>query len=230
MKLFILFLVAILPNPRPVTEELIEDFSNQWSSSQENIVEGLELYQRVDKPLISFFGGQKVHKTDPHYRAAYMLAKRLAQAGCMIASGGSGGILEAANYGATSVKDSRLTSVSFVDTQLAKKWLLLENASALVFFPGGIGTLDELAYVLNEIDSNRLKPIPIYVIGKKNWRQIQEWIEQEVDLGLTSKETATLAIFTDSIKEVEVGILEWIAGHKLPEPKADEQEEEAEDY
>ena len=221
MKLFILFLAAILPNPRPVTEDLIEDFSNQWSSSQENIVEGLELYQRVDKPLVSFFGGQKVHKTDPHYRAAYTLAKRLAQAGCMIASGGSGGILEAANQGATSVKDARQTSVSFVDTQFAKTWLLLENASALVFFPGGIETLNELAHVLNEIDSNRLKPIPIYVIGKEKWREIQSWIAEE---------TTSIAIFTDSIKEAEVGILEWIVDHKPAEPKADEQEEEAEDY
>lgn len=246
MKLFILFLAAILPNPRPITEELIENFSSQWSSSQENIVEGLELYQKVDKPLVSFFGGHRVRKTDPQYRAAYMLAKRLAQAGCLIATGGGAGIMEAANCGASSIKDSRTTSISvdiphqgivnscaqqriFVETYFAKKWLLLETASALVFFPGGIGTLDELAHVLNEIDSNRLKPFPIYVIGKEEWREIQNWIAEGVELGLIAEETATLAIFTDSIKEAEVGILEWIAGHKPTEPKADEQEDD-EDY
>ena len=222
---------ATLHNPRPITEEQIEGVIEQWREETSTVVNTMELYQTIDKPIVSFLGGHKVKKSDPYYQAAYRLAKRLAQAGCLIVCGGGTGVMEAANCGAASVKDQNVTSISIdmqrlgpvnscaqksinLETYFARKWLLLEQASALVFFPGGVGTLDELVSILNLIDSNVEKRIPIYVIGKEQWREIQVWISQGLELGLIAKETATLAIFTDSIKEAEVGILEWIASQK----------------
>ena len=65
------------------------------------------------------------------------------------------------------------------DYFFARKWLLTEYSSGFVIFPGGFGTLDEMAGILTLIQTKKLKRVPVVLIGKEYWHYFIKWIEKE---------------------------------------------------
>jgi uncharacterized protein (TIGR00730 family) len=72
-----------------------------------------------------------------------------------------------------------------------RKMHLLLRASALVAFPGGYGTLDELFETLALVQARKLEPLPIVLVGESYWRQalnfeflVDEGVIEPEDLGL----------------------------------------------
>jgi uncharacterized protein (TIGR00730 family) len=108
----------------------------------------------------------------------------------VIATGGGPGIMEAANRGASEVGaptigfnitlPSEQRPNPYTTPELTfrfhyfamRKMHLAMRANALVVFPGGYGTLDELFEILNLVQTRKARSIPIVLFDSKYWRQI----------------------------------------------------------
>lgn len=108
----------------------------------------------------------------------------------VIVTGGGPGIMEAANRGARDVKAKSIglnivlpheqSPNSYISSDLCfqfhyfaiRKMHFLIRARALVCFPGGYGTLDELFETLTLLQTKKIKPIPLLLFGKKYWSKL----------------------------------------------------------
>ena len=91
----------------------------------------------------------------------------------------------------------------------ARKWLLNQFSTGFVIFPGGFGTLDELAEVLTLIQTKSLKRVPIVLIGVEYWQPLVDWIEKEALFhGAVLKEELELFYVTDDLDEAFCWVLE----------------------
>lgn len=174
---------------------------------------------KVPKPIISIFGGARLPQKDPYAQKAGELAQRLVDANISVLTGGGPGIMEAASCGAfrpskgagksigIGVRDlgeaqNKCTDEYFMlDYFFARKWLLTNYSSGFVVFPGGFGTMDELAEVLTLIKTKKLPRVPIVLFGKEYWEPFLEWVNDEaLQHDLITKEQTTLFIVTDDVE------------------------------
>jgi len=144
----------------------------------------------------------------------------------VIMTGGGPGIMEAANRGAFDVGAKSVglninlpheqypnpyitpeLCVRFHYFALRKLHLLL-RAKALVAFPGGYGTIDELFEVLTLVQTRKIKPLPIVLVGESYWRGAIGF-EFLVDEGVIDPEDRELFWFAETAEEIWDGILHW---------------------
>ena len=59
----------------------------------------------------------------------------------------------------------------------ARKVMVIKYAQAFVYIPGGFGTMDELFEVLNLVQTKKIQPVPIVLIGKNYWSGLLDWIK-----------------------------------------------------
>ena len=89
-----------------------------------------------------------------------------------------------------------------LDYFFARKWLLTRYSVAFVIFPGGFGTIDELAEVLTLIQTKKLKRVPIVLIGKEFWDPFMNWVINEaLKHGTVSQKDVDLLIVTDDLDQ-----------------------------
>lgn len=140
------------------------------------------------------------HPWSRYYDEARALARALHSAcrqnGChdfVIATGGGPGIMEAANRGAAESGDPSVgLNIDLPHEQLPNPWIPPElalrfryfalrkmhfmlRARALVAFPGGYGTLDELFEALTLVQTGKIPRIPIVLVGSEYWRRAIDW-------------------------------------------------------
>ena len=89
-----------------------------------------------------------------------------------------------------------------------RKLHFLLRAKALVAFPGGYGTFDELFEVLTLIQTRKIKPIPVVLVGEAYWRHAVD-IDFLVDEGVIDSEDRELFWFAETAEEIWNGILHW---------------------
>jgi uncharacterized protein (TIGR00730 family) len=155
--------------------------------------------QRIRSTVV-VFGGSRVPPNSRWYEEARALGGRLARAGMhpqghdfVVATGGGPGIMEAANRGAAEAGaptigfNIRLPDDQppnpYVTPTLAfrfhyfalRKMHFLMRARALVAFPGGYGTLDELFEALNLVQTRVIAPMPIVLVGREHWRRVVDF-------------------------------------------------------
>ena len=137
----------------------------------------------------------------------------------VVTSGGGPGIMEAANRGATEAGGSAIgLSISLPYESSGNDWIsddleihfhyffmrkfwFLYLAKAMVVWPGGFGTLDEVMEALTLIQTNKLrKKIPIVLYDKKFWSRIVDW-DFMVDKGVISKTDIDHFKFCDTVDE-----------------------------
>ena len=91
----------------------------------------------------------------------------------------------------------------------ARKTMLVKAAEALVLFPGGFGTLDELFEVLVLIQTGKIQHFPVCLIGTEHWQPLLDWLDELCDRRLISREDLDLVSVTDDPAEA----LEIISAH-----------------
>ena len=85
----------------------------------------------------------------------------------------------------------------------ARKWLMTRHAQGFIIFPGGFGTVDELAEVLTLIQTKKLPRMPIIMVGKEYWKDFINWLHfSAVPHGLVTREDVELFTLTDDIDKV----------------------------
>lgn len=136
----------------------------------------------------------------------------------VVITGGGPGIMEAANRGAFDVggKSIGLNIVlpreqapnPYISPELSfqfhyfaiRKMHFLMRAHALVAFPGGFGTLDELFETLTLIQTKKVKPVPVLLFGQKYWESIINF-EQLVDEGAIDAEELKLFQYVETAEQ-----------------------------
>jgi uncharacterized protein (TIGR00730 family) len=137
----------------------------------------------------------------------------------VIATGGGPGIMEAANRGAADVGAPSIgLNITLPHEQepnaystpeltfrfhyfAMRKMHLAMRANALVVFPGGFGTLDELFELLTLRQTGKAPPIPIVLFDEAYWRRLINF-EAMVDAGMAAREDLQLFDFADSAEAV----------------------------
>jgi uncharacterized protein (TIGR00730 family) len=167
---------------------------------------------------------------------AHIVSRRFQKEGrrdFVIVTGGGPGIMEAANQGAF---EAGMRSIGlninlpheqhpnpFITPELAfrfqyfalRKMHFLLRARALVAFPGGYGTLDELFEVLTLVQTRKVNRIPIVLFGSKFWRQALNFTFL-IDEGMISADDAELFTIVDKAEEA-VAVLHEFYGGTPPE-------------
>jgi uncharacterized protein (TIGR00730 family) len=169
------------------------------------------------------------HGTEKYYRAAEELAYRLATFsnqikdkanGFNICTGGGPGIMEAANRGARRAKSRTIgLNISlpfeqhpntYINPELnfefhyffMRKLWFLYHAKALVVFPGGFGTMDELFETLTLVQTGKLEKgnLPILLYDRGYWESIINF-KKMAEMGFISHEDLKLFHFCDTPEE-----------------------------
>jgi uncharacterized protein (TIGR00730 family) len=89
-----------------------------------------------------------------------------------------------------------------------RKMHFLLRAKALVAFPGGFGTMDELFEVLTLVQTRKIKPVPIVLVGEEYWRRAIDF-GFLADEGVIDAEDRELFWFAETADEIWTSILDW---------------------
>lgn len=84
----------------------------------------------------------------------------------------------------------------------------LQRARALVVFPGGYGTFDELFEVLALIQTRKIAPVPVILVGAAYWRRAFD-VDLLVDEGVIDPEDRELFWYAETAQEIWDGLLRW---------------------
>ncbi|MDD2790103.1 MAG: TIGR00730 family Rossman fold protein [Sulfurimonas sp.] len=148
-------------------------------------------------PTVTIFGSARIDEDDDNYKNASKLASLLAAEGFNIMTGGGGGIMEAANKGAS--KHLKVESIGLnidlpfeqianpyttkdltFDYFFARKVMLVKYSMAYVIFPGGFGTLDELFESLTLVQTRKITGVKIFVVGTDFYQPLLDFIENKL--------------------------------------------------
>ncbi len=154
----------------------------------------------------------------------------------VIVTGGGPGIMEAANRGAFEAGSESIglnitlpheqdpnpymtPALSFRFHYFAlRKMHFMMRARALVAFPGGYGTLDELFEALTLVQTGKKSKIPIVLFGHDYWKRLINF-NLLVEEGMVSREDARLVTFVEKAEEGWQAISEFWKTHRHPEPE-----------
>jgi hypothetical protein len=181
-------------------------------------VDGFERLSNI-YPCVSIFGSARVGPGDPTYDKTLVIARELSKAGYNIMTGGGPGIMEAGNKGA---KEGGAKSIGlnirlpmeqasnpYADIQLdfqyffVRKVMFVKYAQAYVGMPGGFGTLDELFEAITLIQTRRIRPFPVVLVGSDHWGPLWEWVRNALlAKGLISAGDLELVSILDDPEEV----------------------------
>ncbi len=152
--------------------------------------------------------------------------KGVAPSEFVITTGGGPGVMEAANRGAF---DAGRKSIglnitlpmeqypnAYITPELCfqfryfalRKLHFLKRAKALIAFPGGFGTLDELFDALTLVQTRKIEPIPIVLVGEKYWRRVFN-TQFLADEGMISPEDVDIFCFAETAGEIWKIVRDW---------------------
>ena len=135
-----------------------------------------------------------------------------------ICTGGGPGVMEAANRGASEAGGMSVglnialpheqTPNPYITPGLSfkfhyfalRKMHFMMRAKALVAFPGGFGTMDELFETLTLVQCKKAKPVPIVLFGSTYWKRLFN-VQVMVEEGVISAEDVDLFKYCDSVDE-----------------------------
>jgi uncharacterized protein (TIGR00730 family) len=162
----------------------------------EEFRDGFEAIDRIDRPAVTIFGSARVREDDPPYVSARAVARRFAEQGWAVVTGGGPGVMEAANRGA---KEGGGLSVGFnielpheqginpyVDIALtfrhfyARKTMFVKAAEGFIVFPGGFGTADELFEALTLIQTGKVVHFPVVLFDSSYWDELLDWFRDDL--------------------------------------------------
>ena len=168
---------------------------------------------------------RSIFEKSKYYEEARKLASLVSKASknsnhlhFVVITGGGPGIMEAANRGADEVgaENIGLNIVlpfeqkpnEYITPELCfqfhyfaiRKMHFLIRAKALVVFPGGFGTLDELFETLTLIQTKKIKPMPVLIFGREFWKRIISF-DALVEEGTISPEDIELFKYVETAEE-----------------------------
>jgi len=158
-------------------------------------VEGFEALAECH-PAVSIFGSTRVKPEDEIYQKAERIGQLLAENGFGVITGGGPGVMEAANKGASLAGGKSIginielpleqapnpyTNINLTFHYFfVRKVMFIKYAVAYIILPGGFGTMDELFESITLIQTHKIKPFPVILMGSKYWKGLLDWIKEVV--------------------------------------------------
>ncbi len=158
---------------------------------QGEFVEGFEALSKIG-PAVAIFGSARTPPGHPAYQAAVRAAQILAGAGLAVITGGGPGIMEAGNRGAFEAGGTSVgLNIQLPFEQIpnryqnlklefryffVRKMMFIKYSTAILIFPGGFGTMDELFETLTLSQTHKIEHYPIVLCGKAYWGGLVDWI------------------------------------------------------
>ena len=162
------------------------------------MAEFVQAFETLSKigPCVSIFGSARTKPDNPYYKQAEEIAEKLTQKGYGVITGGGFGIMEAGNKGAKQGEGKSVglnidlpfeqEANSYIDNDklinfdyfFVRKVMFVKYAQGFVVMPVGVGTLDELFEAITLIQTKKIAPFPIVLVGKKYWSGLIDWIRE----------------------------------------------------
>ena len=199
----------------------------------EKIEKKVEADPDNEKLLHSLRAAERMVELSRFYKDARKLGRMVGNAGdgpednrVIMMTGGGPGVMEAANRGAYDVGaksiglNIQLPYEQYPNPYICpelifqfhyfaiRKLHFLKRAHALVAYPGGFGTLDELFELLTLIQTHKSPEMPVVLVGKAYWERLLNW-EMLVDMGAIAPEDLELFKIVDNAQEAWDYIIQW---------------------
>lgn len=159
---------------------------------QSELVAGIETLAKLGC-AVSVYGSARLDHDNRYYQEGLQVGKLLASQGLAVITGGGPGIMEAVNRGAFPEQGCSVglnislleneSSNSYQDVSVTfryffvRKFMFVKHAVGFVILPGGYGTLDELFEALTLVQTKKVNPFPIVLIGKSYWQGLLAWMQ-----------------------------------------------------
>ena len=180
------------------------------------------------KDLVPIFGSARLRQDSPAYQDCVRLGELLADAGYGVLSGGGPGIMEAANRGAwqrkgisvgLNIKLPMEQHENLYQTEslefryfFIRKVCFMKYSVAVVAYPGGFGTLDEISEALTLVQTNKVNRVPVVFVGKSFWSPLIDWLKNTLlEQGMISAGDMDLFYLADNADEACEYIKAWHA-------------------
>lgn len=178
------------------------------------------------KKLVSIFGSARLRPENEDYQDCVRLGELLADAGYGVLTGGGPGIMEAGNRGAWSrhgesvglniklpmEQSSNLYQTDSLDFRyfFIRKVCFMKYSVAVVAYPGGFGTLDELSEALTLVQTDKVNRIPVVLVRKNFWEPLIDWFKNTMlEQGLISPDDMDLFHLAENADEACEYIKAW---------------------
>ncbi|MFA5744815.1 MAG: TIGR00730 family Rossman fold protein [Candidatus Paceibacterota bacterium] len=189
-------------------------------------VEGFDIIRQYGL-AVTIFGTARASFEDKVYKNAEALTKRLSKRGFAVITGGSAGVMQAANKGAFEAGgisvgfNINLPNVQYYNPYLTEKFsfdhffvrkVILTYASEVyVYFPGGLGTLNEFFEIITLVQTGKIRKMPIILFGREYWTPLLSFIEKTLYEKHAAIDEKDLKLYTlvDSVDEA----YEYIVAH-----------------
>ena len=232
-------MLALRKNAEEAAEYLLFNAVNNSSSSWEADIDALvkELFRASRilshfQPSVGIVGGIYVKRNDIYWEMAKNLSLAVSEKNISVLFRSDKGISEGIAHAYLNSRhverglfinlNEKRTESSISDVSLYFRYnfslkiaLQMYSSLGMVFFPGGIDTLDILFETLCLIQTGKIERIPIVVVGEEFWLDLFKWVDDKMVSEKTiRREDLALITLVKNEKEAEQAILEFAAGHK----------------
>lgn len=197
-------------------------------------VQGFETLAKVG-PCISIFGSARTKPGHKYYELAVEVARKLAEEGFGIITGGGPGIMEAANKGANMAGGRSVglnitlpfeqTGNQYIDREselnfdyfFVRKVMFSKYAQGFIMMPGGWGTMDEFFEIATLIQTRKFTQTPMICMGSEYWNGLLDWMKkvmEETEGNISPGDLDMIKIF-DTPDEVANYMQEFYSHNKL---------------
>ena len=173
--------------------------SDSWKifKIMSEFVQGFEKLAKIG-PCVSIFGSARTQPNNIYYQKAEEIAYLLTKKNFGVITGGGPGIMEAGNKGAKRgggksvgvnielefeqfpnpyIDQDKLVTFDYF---FVRKVMFMKYSQGFIVLPGGFGTFDELFEAITLIQTKKIAPFPIVMIGKDYWEKLIEWVNEKV--------------------------------------------------
>lgn len=181
-------------------------------------VDSFESMNELPRKMVSVFGSARTKPGTPLYEEAQKIGKLLVEAGYGVITGGGPGIMGAANEGAAHAKgvsvglnielpmeqhpNKHQTKSLTFRYFFTRKVCFLKYSIGVCVFPGGFGTMDEFFETLTMVQTHKINPVPIVLIGRNYWQGLIDWLRNVMlPEGMISAPDLDLFILVDTAEE-----------------------------
>lgn len=201
-------------------QRMIDAAEGRLIGVTEEFARAFDILQKYEKIVTIFGSARDVPKNKAIYDNAYAIASQLASEGYAVMTGGGGGVMAAANRGASETGGPSIGFNIVLPTEQHLNTYVTENyqfqhffgrkvamtleMSAYIYCPGGFGTLDELFEIVTLQQTGKIPRVPIILFDSKFWNPMLEYIEKVFlrEYKMITASDLRLLTVTDDVNEV----------------------------
>jgi uncharacterized protein (TIGR00730 family) len=200
----------IIKEPKYVLDNTVVGDSWRMFRIMSEFVDGFDAMSAIDVPAVTIYGSARTPADHKYYLLAEKIAAGLVTAGFCVVTGGGPGVMEAANKGAAEAGGVSVgLNIDLPHEEepnpyanmplnfkyfFVRKVMLMKYSMGFVCMPGGFGSLDELFEALTLIQTERVKPFPIVLVGSDFWAGLVDWIKDKL-LGSGNINSTDVSLF-----------------------------------